>query len=1091
MRPAAAAVVALLLAAGVDAPTATGGESPNDEAPQPIVRLEVFPPTIDFRTLRARQQLVVTGFDTGGAARDLSGQAQLLSSNEGVARLQGTVAVPTGSGQAEIQVRAAGLEVSVRVIVTSHDRAPPVSLQNEVAAVLTRHGCNAGACHGSPSGKGGFRLSLRGFDAELDTMTLAREAFARRTNVLRPDASLLLRKPTLQIAHGGGLRLRTTDATYALLRSWIAEGCQADPLDTPQCVSLEVVPAARQLALASGTQQLAATAMFSDGTRRDVTHLADFTSTDETVATVDRDGLVKLLQRGETAILVRYLQEMAVVPITCLDNVPDFAWPAPPSNNYVDDHLFAKLRRLQIAPSDLCTDHEFVRRVYLDVLGMLPERAEAEAFVADPSLGKRAALIDRLLARTEHAEFWALKWGDLLRVKGSKLTSPGVHKFHRWLVTAIRTNVPYDQFVRELLTATGSTFEHPPAGYYRASPDPAACAETTAQLFLGLRIQCAKCHNHPYERITQDHYYGLAGFFARVQRKETNWPGEVIVWPADEGVVVHPRTGGAARLAIPLPGSQPAVTVPAGEDARQVLAAWLTRSDNPLLAKVAVNRIWGHLFGRGMVEPVDDFRESNPPSHGPLLDALAADFVAHGFDQRHILRTILNSRAYQLSSRTNRWNVDDNKYFSHAYARLLSAEQLLDAICQVTGASEKFPGLPRGTRATQLPSPDVGNDFLQVFGQPSRETACECERSDEPKLTQALQLISGELVASKLQSRQSRLSVALRDTATRLAAAGEPPRQGLVLWLRADAGAVTENELPAEDGQAVASWQDQSGGGRHVSQDATASRPRFILQGIADLPTLRFDGHDDLLHNTTHNLVESGSPRTVLLVGQAADNGPGGSIFTFRRSTQAATGRTTVFTAQKVALGEQFYVYSDGVNGAGNATLPSGTLNTVRKPFISVFLSRGAGQKLEVQLNGQVQPVSQPGAIGPDDGRWGFTVGSREDYPGHSWQGDMSEVLVYNRVLSGEELAAAGTYLATKYDLQTSYPQPKGAVVPHAGPTDEQMITDLYWRAFCRPPAADELQRLAEHVAAAESRRAGLEEVFWAVMNSKEFVFQH
>ena len=573
---------------------------------------------------------------------------------------------------------------------------------------------------------------------------------------------MLLRKPTMQLAHGGGLRLRKDDPAYELLHDWIAEGCRLDPPDAPRCVEVDVYPRSRILHDPAHTQQLLVLASFSDGSVRDITDVAVYSSSDEAVAGVNADGLVVAGQRGETAILVRYLEKMETAHLTFLKDVDGFEWNDSPEGNYVDEKVFAKLQQMQILPSDLCSDDEFIRRVYLDVTGLLPESDEVERFLADEDPRKREKLIDVLLERPDYARFWALKWGDLMRLGNKRVTPRGVHKFYRWLVDSVARNKPYDQFARELLTATGSTFKNPPANFYRTATDTNDCTETTSQLFLGIRIQCAKCHNHPFERWTQDNYYGIGAFFNRVSRKQSPLDGEMIVWVARQGEVTQPRTGQQMKPWLPLVGEADA----SGEDDRRDgFVRWLTDPENPFFARVEANRIWGHLMGRGIVEPVDDFRASNPPSNAALLDALADDFVRHGYDRKHLIRTILTSRTYQLSSGKNPFNADDTKYFSHANVRMLTAEQLLDAICQVTGVAEKFKGLPAGTPATQLPSPDVDNYFLKVFGQPPRETACQCERATESNLSQALQLINGPLVHGKLRDENNRLR--------KLAAAGK------------------------------------------------------------------------------------------------------------------------------------------------------------------------------------------------------------------------------------------------------------------------------------------------------------------------------
>ena len=725
---------------------------------EPIVvgtpqKIEVFPTQIKLDTVRRRMHLIVTGSYADGSTQDLTRSAEFVSANPNVATIEKGVARPKADGQTEIVVRVAGQELKVPVEVANQAKPDPVSFNYGTLVALSKQGCNSGACHGAPSGKGGFRLSLRAYDPVLDTETLIREVFNRRTNVVDPESSLLLKKPLMEVAHGGGQRMKKGDLSFELLRDWIGEGLHTDAADAPHCVKVEVYPSMRILKRPAHTQQLLVLAHFSDGSVRDITEQAVFTSSDEGVASVDEHGFVTGHDRGESAILVRYLEKMETSYIMFLKDIKGFQWNNPPAKNYVDELVFKKLQQMQILPSDACNDEEFVRRIYLDVIGLLPTAAEAQAFLADASPDKRAKLIDALLERPEYAEFWGLKWGDLLRVNSKKVSGPGVHKFRHWIVAAVRDNMPYDQFVAALLSAQGSTLENPPANYFRTAADTNDCSETTAQLFLGIRIQCAKCHNHPFERWTQDNYYGISAFFNRIQRKKGAGADDLIVFVARSGEVTQPRTGKQMKPWLPLSGD---VDLPGEDDRRDALIAWISGKDNPLFPHAAVNRLWGHLIGRGIVEPVDDFRASNPPSNAALLEALAKDFVAKGFDQKHIIRTILNSRTYQLSSRKNEFNQTDTRYFSHAQTRLLAAEQLLDAICQVTGVDEKFKGLPSGMKATQLPSPDVDNYFLKVFGQPPREMACQCERATESNLSQALQMINGPLVHGKLRDANNR-----------------------------------------------------------------------------------------------------------------------------------------------------------------------------------------------------------------------------------------------------------------------------------------------------------------------------------------------
>jgi len=703
---------------------------------------------------RSEQQLVVTGTYSGGEIRDTTHISSLTSSDAGVVRIENGIARPVGDGTATITAKAGGATATAKATVKDTQVAHPVSFKTDTLAALNKSGCNMGACHGSPSGKGGFRLSLRGFDPPLDILTLRSEFFGRRANVLKPDDSLILRKPLMEIAHGGGRRLVKGDASWRALHGWIAEGLQLDKDGTADLERIEVGPPARILRQDADRQQLYVNGYFSDGTVRDLTALTVFSSSNESVATVAPSGLVEKIGRGETAILARYLDKMSTSYVTFLEDVPGFKWTNPAENNFVDRLVFKKLQQLQILPSDLCSDEEFLRRAYLDLTGRLPKIEETLAFLAEKSGDKRAQLVDQLLTEEDFAEFWTLKWSDILRSNSKKVTATGVHKFQRWIQDGILTDKGLDQFASELLTARGSVFENPAANYWRASRDPNDATETTAQLFLGIRIQCAKCHNHPFERWSQDNYYGIAAAFTRIGRQKGAKTDEEIIHVTRSGDVKQPRTGQTMKVHLLLTGD---VDVPAEQDRRKVFADWLTAGDNPFFARACVNRVWGHLMGRGIVDPVDDFRDSNPPSNAELMNELASQFVKNGFSRKWAIRTIMASRTYQLSSKKNDFNANDEIYASHATTRLLSAEQLLDAICQVTNVPENFSGLPVGTRAVALPDPPTNHYFLKVFGQPQREMACQCERSSESNLSQALQMINGPTVHNKLRAENGRI----------------------------------------------------------------------------------------------------------------------------------------------------------------------------------------------------------------------------------------------------------------------------------------------------------------------------------------------
>ena len=654
---------------------------------------------------------------------------------------------------------------------------PKASFRNDVMAVLSKAGCNAGPCHGNQNGKASFKLSLRGDDPEYDLYALTRDMFARRINSADPDQSLLLLKATTQLAHEGGLRFRKDSPEYDILRRWIAAGAIDDNATAPKIAKLEVTPTERIVIEPASEVQLNARATFSDGTVRDVTSLTVYEPA-STAVKVSHDGLVTRDGPVETTILVRYLNQHVPVRLAFIPARPGFAWHKTPANNFIDDHVFTKLKTLRMNASALCTDNEFVRRASLDLLGLLPTADEARAFVADQRRDKRARLIDALLKRPEFAEFWALKWSDVLRNEEKVLDRKGVQAYYNWIRQSLAENKPHDQFVRELVSARGSTYQNPPANFYRANRDAVTRSEATAQLFLGTRLQCAKCHNHPFDRWTQTDYYDWANVFARIDYKvlannrndgldKHEFNGEQVVYLAREGDVTNPRTGKPAtprflgEPAKPATGNSKLET-----DQLAALAQWLTAQPN--FARSQVNWVWFQLLGRGIVDPIDDFRPTNPASHPALLTQLAGDFAKRKFDLRHLIRLIMTSRSYQLSSEPTADNADDTINFSHALPRRLSAEQLLDTQHQVLDVPAQFSGYPSGLRAAQLPggSPVRRNEmkmggsekFLAMFGKPARLLACECERSSETTLGQTFQLISSPEINSLLTQKDNRLA---------------------------------------------------------------------------------------------------------------------------------------------------------------------------------------------------------------------------------------------------------------------------------------------------------------------------------------------
>ena len=663
----------------------TGWQGETARAADPtadITSLTVAPPRVVLRSRRSAAQLVVSGHLANGRQIDLTRRADFQVTTAGRIRVTAGRVAALADGTTELIITAAGQTARVPVTVSGTDRDDPIRFRHETLAVITKQGCNAGSCHGSPDGKGGFSLSLFAFDPEIDKRALVRGGFNRRTNVYDPDQSLILKKPLLRIPHVGGKRLRTSDVAYRILRDWIHEGARDNAADLPECTGIEIRPGpARVLHDPHLQQQISVTAHFADGTARDVTRIATYDTSHKEVATVDADGLVSGHQRGHSAITVRYLEHLESVYFTFCQPPADFRWPDNEEpENYVDQHVNARLRLLGYAPSALCSDAVFIRRLHLDLTGLLPPIAAVEAFLAADNADKRGALIDRVLDSDEFSRFQALRMADLLRVNPKVLTDGRARLFANWISESIQRDMPFDQLVTQLLTSSGDSKRVPPANYFAAIGSVQEITEATAQLFMGSRIACAKCHNHPFENWTQNDYYSLGAVFSHLKRD-----GGVISPQRTTGMA-NPRTGRTMQPWGTVRTPKTPRPVAAGSDARQAFSTWLTAQANPFFARVEVNRIWAHLMGRGIVEPVDDFRSSNPPSNVALLDALAADLVAQRYDRKSLFRAICNSRAYQRSTATSKLNEQDQELFSHQRVRLLTAEQLTDAIGLVTGS---------------------------------------------------------------------------------------------------------------------------------------------------------------------------------------------------------------------------------------------------------------------------------------------------------------------------------------------------------------------------------------------------------------------
>ena len=734
-----------------------------------VVSLRVEPEGLRLTGSNRRQQLLVSGVCDDGREVDLTRLARFelapaadlpaadlpAAENEPlVARLDGTRLIGVRDGRATLRVAWGELAWQGPVVLDGVETPPPVDFARDVNPILTRLGCNSGGCHGRASGQNGFKLSVFGFDHAFDYEAIVHQARGRRVNPSDPAASLILTKPAGVVPHGGGQRLKVDSLDYEVLRHWIDQGLPpADP-QVPQLVALHVRPAERVL-WAGASQQILATAHYSDGTVRDVTHAAFYASNAPHVAEVDPQGLIRVGQNpGEAALTVNYMGQVAAVQVQSPRGGSPATADDPPANNTIDQLVWTKLRKMGLSASGLCDDATFLRRVSLDLLGTLPTVDEAESFLHDPNPRKRERWIDELLTREAFADFWSLKWADILLVDREKLGDRGAFEFHRWLRGQFARNRPYDAWVRELLTATGDSAKFGPVNFFRSADTPDALARTVSQAFLGVRVECAQCHHHPFEKWSQEDYYSLAAFFHGLELRPLGKDRVLVLHPGYRDLTIPQTTTVVTAHALDAPVSERLKT----GDPRQVLAEWLTAPDNRWFARLAVNRLWKHFVGRGLVEAEDDLRSTNPPTNAPLLDHLANELVRSGFDLKHVMREILSSRVYQLSSEPNANNQDDEQNFSHHVIRRQSAEVLLDAISQVTGVPESFPGRPVGTRAIALWNNRLPSYFLEIFGRPERNTPCECGRSSDPTMAQALHLMNAPEVEAKIAHPQGRVA---------------------------------------------------------------------------------------------------------------------------------------------------------------------------------------------------------------------------------------------------------------------------------------------------------------------------------------------
>lgn len=718
-------------------------------AEEPVALLRVYPEAVSLTDARDHQRMLVLQQHADGSTIDITESAVFSVDVERLVQIDSGVVRPQSDGTGRIRVQAAGLTAEVPLQVMNATIVPDLSFRSEVLATLTKAGCNSGKCHGSASGKDGFRLSLFGYDPLGDQYRLTREIPGRRVNPDSPADSLLIRKALGEVNHTGGQCIQEGSEFHQALLTWIGNGAPADAETAAVPTGIRVYPEEAVFAGAGGTQQLLVMATYSDGTDRDVTALSVFLSNNDAAAAVTTEGAVSANGRGSAFIMARFDQFTEGTAVIVRPGVA-YEFPKLEAVNEIDRLVFARWQALHLLPSDLCSDETFLRRVYLDLTGLLPSASERMAFLNDHNPERRSALVDELMRRPDFTDLWVMRWAELLQIRSANGVSPkGLLLYDRWLRERVHAGVTIDQIVRELLPATGGTFENPAAGYFQTETTPQLLAENIAQSFLGTRIQCAQCHNHPFDRWTMDDYYGFAAFFSQVGYKQAPDPREIMVFNAAAGELRHPLDNRVVKPAFLGAG---VAQIPAGTDYRAIAAEWLASPANPAFARNLGNVVWSHFFGIGIVDPVDDVRVSNPPSNPALLSYLGERLEQDGYDIRPLIREICLSGTYQLSTERNESNRLDERHFSHGKVRRLRAEVLLDCLNQVTETSEEFRGLPPGSRAIQIPDGPSPNYFLTTFGRSTRATACSCEVKTSPTLSQALHLLNGESTGGRIES---------------------------------------------------------------------------------------------------------------------------------------------------------------------------------------------------------------------------------------------------------------------------------------------------------------------------------------------------
>jgi len=1015
--------------------------------------VEVYPETVRLASRRSRVQLVITAREADGRLRDVTHRAKVSSSAPALATVRAGRVSPSGrgaDGRTVLRVVWQGETVEVPVVVSGQSRPDPVGFKYETLAAMTKQGCNAGSCHGSPEGKGGFSLSLFAFDPVHDTESLVRGGLNRRVNVFAPLESLMLKKPLLRVPHVGGKRLRPTDAAFDILKRWITEGAHPDHDGAPDCEKIVVHPGPiRVLAQPDATQQLSVLAHFTDGTIRDVTQLATFDTSHRDVATIDADGRVTGRSRGQAAITVRFLEHLESVYFTFVEEVEGFEWPEVAEHNFVDRLVNSRLKLLRIAPSSTCDDGVFLRRVYLDLTGLLPSPGPARKFLAEKKPGKRTRLIDRLLASNQFARFQALQLADLLRVNPKVLGADRAKLFANWIAEAMIENRPYDQLTRDLLTSTGDTRLVAEANYFAAIPKTEDVAEATAQVFMGSRIQCAKCHNHPFENWTQDDYYSIGAAFHRVARQADR------ISVAGAGEMVNPRSG---KVMTPWGRNRVMPRPLADADRRVAFAGWLTARGNPFFARAAVNRIWAHLFGRGIVDPVDDFRSSNPPSNVELLDRLAAEFEKSGFDRRQIVRAICNSQTYQRATATNRFNRDDTTLCSRAPVRLLTAEQLQDAIGYVTGSIKTVEQSAEVVAESRRELERVRKELRTK--RPEWEARL-AERLKKAAWWDGAWWSAGVFTAKTAEAAHSTDFGPEKDSGRFDASRGYGPNE--VRWQpRPDWNRGQQVNLPKGTHQAMYAW--------HVVHARAETRVR--LRVVAD-DGMKVWHNGQLVFDFAQVLPNDKEQRPEIVLR------PGANRFLLKIVNKGGAWHFTWSLEP---------TQPDSIQAPPVADLPDVLAEVLMVPVEKRAAEPAARlDRFYRMRDGRIEKLRGRIESGARD-----QYATQRPFPGSDaflkafGQPERKTPCACER--SSEPTLDQALQLLNGRGV---HDQVNKSVAKFSKLEDGALIVELYLVAFSRVPTAGERAAATEHLAESADRGAAIRDLVWAVLNTQEFIFQH